>query len=89
MAKQEHTDQIELNDIPKQRGRPKSGKALSAAERQKRYRIKKKKTDQVEVRRFVSEKTAFNLETLEKKGVNLEDIIEQAMTIKFGKQPGN
>lgn len=84
MSTQEHPDQINLEGIPNKRGRPRTGQALTAAERQKRYRLNKKKKDQVEVRRFVTEKSAFDLETLEKKGVFLEQIIEWAMTAKFG-----
>lgn len=86
MAKQDHPNQINLDGIPNALGRPKTGAAKTAAERQKMYRLKKKKQNQVEIRRFLSEKSAFHLETLESKGMTLEELIALGMDIRFGEK---
>lgn len=81
-----YEDQPTLDGIKRPRGRPKTGKAMTNAERQKAYRQRKAKSNQVALNRYVNEKTLMKLELLEKRGISLDDVVEIAMEQRFGKQ---
>ncbi|MEY8215121.1 MAG: hypothetical protein RPR97_11665, partial [Colwellia sp.] len=70
--------QLQLNDIPKKIGRPKSSNALSGAERAKRARNKKKANKLVTVNSTLSESSSKLYNNLIFKGYDLERIVSMA-----------
>ena len=73
--------QLDLEGVKRPRGRPKTGNAMSAAERQRAYRRRQKKLDRVELQRTVRRATVERLEFLEERGVSLDQVIDEALTV--------
>lgn len=70
--------QLQLNDIPKKLGRPKSVNALSGAERAKKARAKKKANKLVTVNSTLSLNASHLYEQMIKEGFDLNAMIEMA-----------
>ena len=70
--------QLQLSDIPKKLGRPKSSNALSGAERAKRARDKKKRDNLVTVNVSLNLKSSVLYNQMIDSGYDLNTIIEMA-----------
>jgi hypothetical protein len=70
--------QLQLNDIPKTLGRPKSPNALSGAQRAKRARHKKKMNEQVLINTTLSKEASKSYSEMKAKGYDLNMIIKKA-----------
>lgn len=68
-------EQLPLDNMPKKRGRPSTGKALTSAERSRRAREKRKKADVDTVNQRLSRIETINFRGLEASGVTVGQAI--------------
>lgn len=76
-------EQLALNGVKKPRGRPKTGQAKSAAERQREYRRRQRITGKFELRRQVTSRSHQQIQYLEEQGLDIDFIIELATTVNI------
>jgi hypothetical protein len=80
--------QLQLNDIPKKIGRPKTNNALTGAQRSKKSRDKKKAKNLVFINTALSQLESAHYNELLAKGFDLNDIISLAYIAENSKVPG-
>jgi len=81
-------NQLQLENIPKKRGRPLTGKAMSNAERSKKSRDKRKKNDVDNVNQRLDRVTTVHYRLLSSMGLSIGDIITIANAAVLDNQEG-
>lgn len=73
--------QMQLDNVPKKRGRPKKEGALTPAERAKRARDKKKALAKITINSTIGDTQSARYEHLKSLGLSLNDIVDIAYSV--------
>lgn len=73
--------QLQLDNMPKKRGRPNTGRAMTGAERAKRARDKKRRTAFVTINKTLGDRQSTRYREMLESGLNLDAIVDLAAAV--------